>query len=348
MRLKLLGIGLLLCPLLTFGQDSLRKKKVKILPVPTFGYEPETRTKVGAVSLFALDFYQDGLTRTSNAKVEFNYTWRKQSVFEIEWDYFFREEAWFTKGRIHFSKYPDFFYGIGANSLERNELLFESNRVIVDIGQFKNLGNQLFAGLGLRYLSYQRLGEIPEVPIYESLVNSETLGLKGAIFADTRNNLLNSTEGKYYLLELGLNWGDRQYTQIKTDARRYFSWKQNTIALRLYNAFTINTPTFYDYAIMGGDDFVRGYFFGRFRDNNLSTLQAEYRTHLVWKIGGAVFGGLSSLYPDLDSFTDRFRPNYGAGIRFLVDKEGNTNLRLDYALGTTDQSGFYISFGESF
>jgi len=339
---------LLLLAFVAKSQDSLQRKKVKILPVPVFGYEPETKTKIGAVSLFTLDLYQDGITRSSNAKVEFNYTWRKQSVFEIEWDYFFREEAWFSKGRIHFSKYPDFFYGIGANSIETNELLYESNRIIIDLGHFKNLGNQLFVGMGLRYLSYKNLGEIPDLPIYDELLPSETYGLKAAIFHDSRNNLLNTTAGKYSFLELSQNWGTRSYTQLKTDFRRYFSWKENTIALRLYNTFSFNSPTFYDYAIMGGDDFVRGYFFGRFRDRNLSTLQAEYRTHLFWKIGGTLFGGISSINERLGDFTDQFRPNYGAGIRFLVDKEGNTNLRLDVAFGNADQSGFYISFGESF
>jgi len=52
------------------AQDSIKSKKVKILPVPSIGYTPETKTYFGAVSLFTLDFYQDGKTRTSNAKLE--------------------------------------------------------------------------------------------------------------------------------------------------------------------------------------------------------------------------------------------------------------------------------------
>jgi len=42
------------------------------------------------------------------------------------------------------------------------------------------------------------------------------------------------------------------------------------------------------------------------------------------------------------------KPNAGVGLRFRVDKKERTNLRFDYAIGRVDQSGFYISFGESF
>lgn len=74
--------------------------KIKVLPVPAFGHSPETSTYIGAVCLFTLDFYRDTLTRISNAKLEFNYTWRKQMIFEAGWNYFFREEKWYTQGTI--------------------------------------------------------------------------------------------------------------------------------------------------------------------------------------------------------------------------------------------------------
>ena len=78
------------------GSTKVKKdRKIKVLPVPAFGYSPETRAYVGAVALFTLDLYKDSLTRTSNAKVEFNYTWNKQSILEAQWSYFFKEEKWF-------------------------------------------------------------------------------------------------------------------------------------------------------------------------------------------------------------------------------------------------------------
>jgi hypothetical protein len=352
MRLKhcIILLFALLAMKSNYAQDSTKVKKVKILPVPSFGYEPETKTHIGAVSLFTLNFYQDSLTRTSNAKLEFNYTWRKQSILEAHWDYFFREEKWFSKGVLHFSKYPDFYYGIGAGTPDTNELLFESNRIVIDLSVLKNVGNKVFVGLGFDYIGYTNVGTIEEeVNPFPELKDASTFGIKGVLTKDTRNNLLNSTEGVFYDFEAIYNFSTNDYTRLVADIRQYRTFKEkHVLALRLYNAVNINTPAFYDYAILGGDQYVRGYFYGRFRDKNLSSLQVEYRTHLFWKIGIAAFGGLSTTYPTLDKMTDHLLPNYGGGIRFLVDKEGNTNLRFDYALGADGQNGFYVSFGESF
>ena len=79
-------------------------KKVKALPVPAFGYSPETKISVGAVCLFNIDLYKDTLTRSSNAKVKFIYTWLKQIIVELGWNYFFEQEEWFTYGNLHYSK----------------------------------------------------------------------------------------------------------------------------------------------------------------------------------------------------------------------------------------------------
>jgi len=71
--------------------------------------------------------------------------------------------------------------------------------------------------------------------------------------------------------------------------------------------------------------------------------------NLFWKIGLATFGGVTALYSDITSITKSpAKPNLGVGLRFLVDKKENTSLRFDYAIGSNNQSGFYVSFGESF
>jgi len=138
--LTLLAATFLLMSLSSIGQDSIRVKKIKILPVPAIGYSPETKTYVGAVTLFTINMYRDSLTRTSNAKFEINYTWNKQVILESEWNYFFREEKWFTKGRIHYSKYPDLYYGIGSNTSESDKVSFDSRRFIFEASLLKNIG----------------------------------------------------------------------------------------------------------------------------------------------------------------------------------------------------------------
>lgn len=330
---------------LSRGQDSL--KKVKILPVPTIGYSPETKTYVGAVSLFTLDLYHDKSTRISNAKLEFNYTWNKQLIFETEWNYFFKQEKWFTKGRINYSDYPDFYYGIGSNTPLGNELLYNSRRVIFEMNMLKNIGNKLFIGPYVRYINYFDLSSEGNLPFPELQPNS-TSGAGLTLLSDTRNNLLTPAKGFYFNFSAGYNFSTADYWKISIDTRYYKTWAEKlTWANRLYGEFNLGLPPFYDLAFLGGDKFVRGYNYGRYRDKNLTTWQTELRLPVFWRIGLATFGGVSNLYHDKFQAND-LKCNYGMGLRFLVDKHDKTNLRLDYALGNDQNSGFYISFGESF
>lgn len=333
---------------LKFQAQDNKKKKISILPVPTFGYEPETETHIGAVSLFTLDFYQDSTTRVSNGKMEFNYTWRKQSIFEVQWNYFFKNEKWFTSGEIHVSKFPDYYYGVGQHTVAPNELLYESNRVIVDINVYKHLQDQLFFGMGLRYYDYRNIqSEVKHS--FNELKDASIIGVKIELLKDKRDNLLNPTRGIYYNLETDYNHCSQKYYRFIADIRKYYTFKKNHVfATRFYNSMIYGTPTFFDYSILGGDDFVRGYYYGRFRELNLSTFQIESRFKIYRRWGVALIGGVSTLYDAIDEIGQAIRPNYGVGIRFLMDRKEKINLRLDYVRGNDSQSGFYISFGESF
>lgn len=351
MRAKLLLVyAFLMLSHVLQAQDSIRSRKVKVLPVPAFGYSPETRTYVGAVTLFTLDFYRDTITRVSNAKVEFNYTWNKQIITEIGWNYFFREEEWFTKGLLHFSKYPDLYYGIGANTPDSNELIYSTNRVVVDLQGLNKIGKHLFTGLNVKYIHYGKLTADSMREYYPELVNGQTFGVGYSIVKDARNNILTPENGSYLYLNATYNFSQKDYLEVTADARYYRTWKNRiTLANRFINDFNFGNPNFFDQAMLGGDKFVRGYYYGRFRDQYLSSLQTELRVAVVWRFGLSVFGGLSNIYGPSRAFQfSQTKYNAGVGLRFMVDKKERTNLRFDYAIGQDGNSGFYVSFGESF
>ncbi len=334
------------------AQDSVKSKKVKILPVPSIGYTPETKTYFGAVSLFTLDLYQDEKTRTSNAKLEINYTLNNQLIIETGWNYFFRQEKWFTRGLLHFSKYPDLYFGVGANTPSSNELKFESSRTIVDLDLLKQLWENMFAGFGVRYSNYYNIGYYESHNPYSELKDDSMAGLKLILLNDSRNNILTPTHGSYVEIVNSYNFYNDFYGVVAFDLRKYLvpAYNENhVLAGRLYTSLTLGKPPFFDYALIGGDRYARGYFYGRYRDQNFSTMQLEYRLKLFWRIGMATFGGISVINDDFSNINKHsWKPNGGLGLRFLIDKKENTNLRLDYAIGSGNQDGFYIAFGESF
>lgn len=332
---------------LSFCQDSIRTKKIKVLPVPAFGYSPETRTYLGAVVMATIDLYPDTITRTSNAKVEFNYTWNKQLIVETGWNYFFKEEKWFTKGLIHFSKFPDLYYGIGSNTPDSNKLSFTSNRINIDVSALKKIKPHFFAGIGFKHMNYSQLKS--DSNTFSELKSDKLVGLNVTFQHDNRNSLLTPTKGHYFYFSNAINFSKQNYSKHILDLRIYKTWHKITFSNRFYNELNSNTPPFFDLAFLGGDKFVRGFYFGRFRDKHLSTLQTEIRFPVFWRIGVSTFGGFSNLFPSFNQFIiSESKFNAGIGLRFLVDKKEGTNLRFDYAIGSGKNSGFYISFGESF
>jgi len=331
-------------------KDTVKTKRLKVLPVPAFGYSPETRINGGAVALFTFNLGKDSLTRTSNAKIKFTYTQNKQIVLESEWTCFLKEEKWVTKGEIHYSKYPDLYYGIGYNTPDTNKLRFSSNRINFMSNLLKNVGDKLFAGVILKYYDYRDLSFASPLPAYYELKKTATTGIGLALLKDKRDNILTPTQNYYFNFNGIYNFSTINYIKFTIDARHYKTWKDKyTLASRFFQEVTLGTPAFYDYAFLGGDKYVRGYYYGRYRDNNFSSIQTELRAHIIWRIGLTAFGGLSDIYHNAQDFNIyHTKYNYGFGFRFLVDKSEHTNLRMDYAIGHDGNTGFYVSFGESF
>jgi outer membrane protein assembly factor BamA len=349
-KVVLLSFIFLRCISFVFSQDTSHTRTLKILPVPTIGYSPETRTYVGAVTLFTFNIHNDSATRTSNAEVEFNYTWNKQLILEAGWNYFSKHENWFTQGLIHYSKFPDLYYGIGPATPETNKVVFNSNRFVLETAVLKRTGKKIFSGLHVKYINYSAVSARTGNINYTELASSSTFGLGCTVLKDTRNNLLTPTSGMYVYGNCSYNISQSNYPQFTLDVRYYKTWNNKfTWANRLINDWSVGTPPFYDYAFLGGDKLVRGYYFGRYRDNHLCAWQTEFRLPVVGRLGLATLGGLSALYSAQNVLMfQHLRYNYGVGIRFKVDKKENTNLRLDYAIGHHPNSGFYVSFGESF
>jgi len=344
MKFIIIMIGLLYSGLQLCSQDTVTAKKLKILPVPTFGYAPETTTYVGAVALFNLDFYQNKNTRTSNASLEFTYTWKKQIIVETDWNYFFNHEKWFTRGLVHFSSYPDIIY---ISSICNDcSYSFDSDRKLIDLGLYRRVANKFFIGANFRFLSYLNVqSEARE--FYPDLYDSEQASFGISLLQDSRDNILTATKGNYAELSTFIQSG---YQKVILDLRKYFTLGRNdVISIRTFHHLNRNKPPFYDEAYIGGDKYVRGYFYGRYRDRNMSTLQLEYRTPVFWRIGLAAFGGYSKVYNRLENFkSSNWLYNLGTGLRILVDKKEQTNLRMDFALGKDGSTGFYFAFGESF
>jgi outer membrane protein assembly factor BamA len=214
----------------------------------------------------------------------------------------------------------------------------------------KKIGNGLFVGPNIKYIRYANISAPNFNGFSDELKPAESKGLGLSILKDVRNSLLTPTTGYYVFLNSSYVFSASNYKELMLDARIYKTWRDRlTLATRFVTDINIGSPPFYDFAFLGGDKFVRGYYYGRFRDKNLSNIQTEFRGRVYKIIGMSLFGGLARLSTEKNYLaTSNTKYNYGLGLRVVMDKKEKTNLRLDYAIGSNGNNGFYISFGESF
>lgn len=351
---KISLLPFIILPFILSGQDGNRNekhhaKRVNILPLPAFGYEPETRAYIGAVTLFNIKLDTSKSTRTSNAKTEFNYTQNRQIIFDNEWNLFFKNEKWVSNGLLHFSDYPDLYYGIGKETQKEDEIGFESKRFILFADVLKQVKPFFYIGGGIKIDGYK---VSTHQTVFKELKSGTRVGINVVGRKDSRNHILTPQSGHYVNLSNSHNYASSYFSKVLLDIRKYHQLKkfnQSVIAFRLYQSSVLGPAPFFDLSAIGGDELLRGYRFGRFRDNHLTTVQAEVRTRLIWRVGLAAFGGTGVIYRSIPGINqEAIKPNVGLGLRFLIDKKENINLRFDYALGRDGENGFYISFGESF
>ncbi len=330
--------------------DSLSGQNYSILAVPILGYEPETRGHIGAVGLLTFNLDDPTEYRSSVAKLKFQYTRNRQVISEVEWDVFFREERWFTSGNIHFSKYPDLYYGVGPHRSKSAEFSYQSNRFDVGLRLLRGIKKDVFAGFNTGYTRYSNFKFEEKNENFPELRESDNLYFGLSFIRDKRNSLLNATGGNYFAFDLAHNHSFNSYPSFLLDLRLYKTWYETLVfAGRFILDSRLGNPPFFNQTFQGGDEWVRGYLLGRYRDRNLTALQFEFRKHIFWRIGAAVFGGISSVTHSIDQLLMEDRKwNGGVGIRFAMDRENSVNLRLDYAIGERGNRGFYIAFGESF
>ena len=125
--------------------------------------------------------------------------------------------------------------------------------------------------------------------------------------------------------------------------------KGQILAMQLYNYATFGNTPLKQMASFGGVDNMRGFYQGRFRDKNMTTLIAEYRYNFYKRFSLCVFGGAGNVYKDYSEFNfSNLKYSYGGGLRFALFKKEMINIRLDYGYSNTYNQGFYFTIGECF
>jgi outer membrane protein assembly factor BamA len=357
-KIILFFLSFCFCSQLLAQKAPKSPNRFKIVALPVAFFTPDTKWGGGVGGLSTFNFKQDSLgARRSSVTVGVVYTQLRQVLLYFPFQLFPQNQKYWISGEAGYFKYIFNYFGTGngisPDYIEKYDARFPRIR----LNMSRKVKDHLYAGLRYAYDDFTFTKRAPD----GLLIRDEVAGSNGGRISgvgagfnyDTRNSIFFPDKG--WLVEGVLYTESKQtgsqfkYNRISVDAAKYYSvGKSGVLALNAASVLSFGNVPFHQMPVIGGTKRMRGYFEGKYRDKHLLLLQTEFRQPLFWRFGVVAFGGLGMVGADFQSLAvQNTRYNYGAGIRFLLDKAQKINVRADYGRGYKS-SGFYLTFGEAF
>jgi hypothetical protein len=319
---------------------------------------PETGLAFGGGGIVYFPLSPDPTVNLSTVTPSFYYSTTKQYDVTIIPELYFGHWL-YLYSYFSFGDYIDKYYGDGPTSPEIENAEYRHQSRVILFNVQPAISRDLRLGFYIRDL--QRV--ITDERDNPYLLNDAVTGAAGgrsfgtgvAMSHDTRNHrfdpydgLLAELRAVYYLKAFG---SDFDYNKYEADLRWYSSLaggENHILGVQFLGIATFGDPPFYDAALLGGKQIMRGYYLGRYRDNKLLALQAEYRTQLFWRIAGVAFLGMGNVAENVPDF--RIRTMFysgGLGLRYKFDLIEKIYLRLDVGWGK-NTSGVYFDVLQAF
>ena len=339
------------------GQDP---SAPKLINYPTIAYAPETSWEIGVSSLYVYSANRDLSNRLSELKAFTFVTLEEQYGVWLDHAVYTDQNEWFIYGRARYQSFPLFYYGIGRDAPPEVQSVIDGEYILLRERILRETLPSLYVGLELDYQGLNRIDYVDSAPGFTPPAigtnGSRNLGLGLGILHNDIHNAMNPREGLYSewaFLRYGAGQGSEfSFASYIVDNRIYRPVKENTVlAAQLYGQFTSGEAPFNMLSLMGGESLMRGYYLGRYRDQNLLAAQVEYRIlpfSFSKRIGASAFLAAGQVYGADQPFSwQQFLPTGGAGLRFLIFPEKDIYTRLDVAY-TREGRGVYFFIGEAF
>ncbi len=340
------------------AEKQKEEKKSGIAVLPVLFYTPETKLAFGAGGLYYFPLTMDKtVDRPSNIAFSGVYTQKKQTSVELNPDLYLGH-GYHIQAVLRYSDFPDQFYGIGNSTSADLEEPFTSRYWWLSAEALKRLHGPV--NVGFRYFFDET--KLTEVEAGGLLDSGDVPGSSGGTVSglgpfltyDSRDSIFFPTQGSYHqfsAMAFGRALGsDFQFNHLYLELRKYHGLSSARV-LAFQARFLVQTgvPPFWRMGLLGGEESMRGYYLGRYRDRNLMVFQAEYRwVPVFWRIGLVAFAGLGDVADTLGHFNlGRFEYSYGLGLRLVIDPKQRLHIRLDFGFGR-GTSGFYFTAGEAF
>jgi hypothetical protein len=361
--MKKLAIVLLILQAYTFtgamAQQDTLQNNLTVAVLPLVYYTPETSWAfgLGAVGNFKLG---DSALQTYESQLVIGtaYTLFDQFLTYSSWRIFSEENRNLFAGEIGWYRYVYFFYGLGNQVQDSDREQFDATFPRLRFDYLRRFKSNFYIGIRYHFDDF----EITRIEENRKLASGTFLGSEGGrvsglgpmVYFDSRDSQLYPIRGVFaeasfqtFNRSLGSNY---QYNRWLVDFRSVHSINQKSVFVwNAYSEFLVGETPFFAMPLVGGNRLLRGLFEGKFRDQNLALIQAEYRYKFLPRWGAVAFSGVGNVFSQENSFQfNQSKFAYGIGGRFQLSKKEKLNLRLDIAHSPNEDLRIYLTFGEAF
>lgn len=349
-----------------FSNEKDTTRNASFMPIPVLGYSQEIGFEFGFGSIYS--FYidkADKSNRSSNFFVAGSYSTKQTYNVTLKGDAWTKQNKTHLIGEIKFRNMPFNFYGIGNNTLASDEDKIVQKSIRINFDAEKEVAKNTYTGLSVGYENYKLTDKVAD-GIFATANNIYDKQGSGVLFVgvsqsyDTRNS--NNYPSKGFFGRISYQYapdvfGGESFTgsKIRVNLRNFWPISAKLIlgAQAMYNSTQGSKTPFYLLPQLGNDELMRGYYNGRFRDENLFATQAELRYRFIERLGLVAFVGAGKVFANRHTNLKDLKPNYGFGGRYFFDPAKGLSIRLDYGVGEKRpnekrQSGMYISLAEAF
>ncbi|MFH1283366.1 MAG: BamA/TamA family outer membrane protein [bacterium] len=350
-----------ICFAANFEKQGNTKSSWDKIFIPVFFYSPDTKTGLGILGILVRD---KGVADNKPDTIQgpLLITQENQIIAVLDSTIYKLDGSWRFKNKIKLSKFPDSFYGIGPDTTFSMKEDYTSHSVSIKLGAAKGITDNLYIGALFDFDKYtisdkERGGKLENNLVVGS-GSDRSSGIGFSVSMDTRDNVFYTLSGSLINLEIISyeDWlgSDNDYKKLHLNAKHFINitGKQVVGINGIVDSCKGNVP-FQNLPFLGGSSLLRGYTSGRYRDKHFFGIQSEYRTPIYERLGLVLFGGFAQVAP---VFSDRLfkgmKKAGGLGIRYTVNSKENINIRLDFAVNSTESgdeaNAFYFFYNESF
>ena len=335
---------------------SNKKKEPSIAAIPLINYNRTQGAIVGAiVSKYYKINKNDTISPSSSAGMLGIYTAQKSYALFAYSRIYFDNDRWRIAVAAGTTNIAFQFFVEDAGTSAGNYYDYSTLANLVVLQVQRNIFKRIYVGPTGSYIKATTTYGLPAASGGDSVTKSNLNNIGYIITNDSRDHIQYPSSGifvnfknQFYRDWVGSNYKFERY--IVTYNQFFKLTKQNDqqiLAVRAtFNVAAGDVP-FEGQTVVGSDD-IRGYSQGKYRNNQVYTLQSEYRWNFYGRWGMVAFAGVASA---VETFSDIFKsellPGVGAGIRFRMLPSQKVNIGIDGAVGKGDYS-ITFRIGEAF